>query len=183
VGPIINLIARMAPRPRHLPSDRGRYRLAHAHGFVAAVSCTPFPPPSSTASCGFKRSSSILSSSSAHTPPLLLLTPCRRQPSRHVTELCPRAPPLRCQNGQASATSSTRRRLEPPPQLLFPSRQTPPTVKLHRLPPHSVDATPTTTRVPTTFLNCKPPTTTIGRHPSPSFPSGRAVPPGKLPLR
>jgi hypothetical protein len=50
-----------------------------------------------------------------------------------------------------------------------------------RPPTRSVDAAPTTACVPTTFLSHKPPTSTIGRRPSPSFPSDRAAPPWKPP--
>jgi hypothetical protein len=58
----------------------------------------------------------------------------------------------------------------------------------HRPPPshlrtqtHSVDATPTTARVPTTFPNHEPSTSTTGRHPSLPFPSAHSVPPWKPP--
>jgi hypothetical protein len=48
-------------------------------------------------------------------------------------------------------------------------------------PTRSIDAAPSTARVPTTFLSHEPPTSTTGRHPSPSFPSGRATPLRTLP--
>jgi hypothetical protein len=50
-----------------------------------------------------------------------------------------------------------------------------------RPPTRSIDATPMTARVSTTFLNREPPTSTTGRRPSPLFPSGQAMPPWKLP--
>jgi hypothetical protein len=56
-------------------------------------SCPPFPPPSSTASCGFNRSALpkelLISSSSVHASPLLLLAPCRRRPPHLATEAPP----------------------------------------------------------------------------------------------
>jgi hypothetical protein len=48
---------------------------------------------------------------------------------------------------------------------------------LLRPPMRSIDGTPTTARVLTTFLNREPSTSTTGRRPSPPFPSSRAVPP------
>jgi hypothetical protein len=126
-----------------------------------------FPPtvptamlPSSTASCGFKRSAPskelLLSYFFFRSrPPLLLLMPCRR-----------RLP---------HPTSFARRCLEPSPQPLFPDHRTPPTIKLHWLPSRFVDATPTTARASATFPNRELLTTTTGRHPSLSFPSGRAL--------
>jgi hypothetical protein len=48
---------------------------------------------------------------------------------------------------------------------------------LLRRPMRSVDGTPTTARVLTTFPNQEPSTSTTGRCPSPPFPSSRVVPP------
>jgi hypothetical protein len=75
-------------------------------------------------------------------PPFFLLLPLtprlcsssrRVDADRHapLPELRQRAPPLHYQAGQASTASSTRMRLEPPPQPLFPGRRTPPAIKLH----------------------------------------------------
>jgi hypothetical protein len=164
-----------APRPHRPPSDSGRRRIARAHGFISAVSRQPFQPsraPSSTASCGFKRSAP---SKELH---LSFFFFC----SRPAPELCPRAPPLCCPASQASVASSVRRHLEPLPPLLFPSRRTPPVVKLHWLPSRSIDATPTTAHAPATVPNHELPTTTTGRCPSPPFLSDRAAPPWKPPL-
>jgi hypothetical protein len=48
-------------------------------------------------------------------------------------------------------------------------------------PTRSVNTTPTTARVLTTFPNREPPTSTTRRRPSPPFPSGQATPPWKPP--
>jgi hypothetical protein len=59
-------------------------------------------------------------------------------------------------------------------------RRRPPPSRL-RPPTCSVDAAPTTVRVPITFSSHEPLTSSIGRRPSPSFPSGRAAPSGEPP--
>jgi hypothetical protein len=68
----------------------------------------------------------------------------------------------------------------PPVVCLCSKRRPPPS---HLQPPtRSVDAAPTTACVSTTFLSREPPTSTTGRHPSPSFPSDRDAPRGHRPL-
>jgi hypothetical protein len=175
-----------------LPPPCPRPQLRHCR-FPPTVSAAT--PPSPTALCGFKRSAPpkelLLSFFFFHScptsaPPCAVPTPTTVPP---LPELHSRAPPLHCQAGQASVAYFMRRRLEPQPQLLLPSRWTPLTVKLHQLPFRSIDATPTTARVSTTILNREPLTTTIGHRPSPPFPSGRATrpvetaPPVSPPLR
>jgi hypothetical protein len=99
VGPTVSPTVRTeAPGPHRARSDSGGHRLVHAHGFARRFhrhSCPPFPPPSATASCGFKssapsKSSSILLAqlpprpySPRHSPlPPLHLVPMR---SRHCS--------------------------------------------------------------------------------------------------
>jgi hypothetical protein len=148
---------RVGSRPHRRHPNCGRRRLAHTHGFAATISCPSFlpphrhhpPPHAALRGTHHRRSYSVL---------LLPFTPhlCS---SRHadancctvLSELHPRAPPLHCLAGQASAASSARRCLEPPPQPLFPGRRTPPTVKLLRLPSHSVNTTPMIIRALATF--------------------------------
>jgi hypothetical protein len=151
VGPIISLTTRTAPRPRWPPSDSGLCRLAHAHGFTAVVSCSPFPPPRRhhppprAALRGAHRwmSSSFLSSSSAHAPPLLLLTPCQCQPPRPATGAPPESPtsslpgrPSFCSFLLEKAPKIAAAATFPQPPNISPRQASPATLPLHRCHPN-----------------------------------------------
>jgi hypothetical protein len=73
-----------APRPCRACLDSGSHRLVYAHGFARRFhrrSCPPFPSPSATASCSFKRSAPPKSS------PFLLLPLTPRPCSPHCSPL------------------------------------------------------------------------------------------------
>jgi hypothetical protein len=162
-------------RQPHCPDGAQTALIAFGHRRFPPPCCHRPPPRADLRGVHRRRSSSFLTSSSAHAR--LCFSSCRADADCRtpLPELHPRAPPLHCQAGQASAASFARRCLEPSPQQLFPDHRTPPTIKLHWLPSRSVDATPTTARASATFPNRELLTTTTGRRPSLPFPSGRAL--------